>query len=68
MVAIVPLPPDAGLTDFTLGRNENWSVSDMMLFLPLSVTTISQVCDTGGEATCGTIVVIVVSFTTMKEG
>ena len=67
-VAIAPLPPDDGLTDFNLGRNEKWPVGDAPLFPSLFVTTTSQVCELGGEATCGAVVVIVVSLITMNAG
>ena len=38
----------------------------MPLPAPL-VTTISQVCDVGGEGTCGALIVIEVSLTTVKD-
>src|SRR6266581_5999 len=68
IVAITPLPPRVGLTDFTFGKNENWLLGDVVLVPPLLVTETSQISEFGGELSWGAKVVIVVSLTTVNTG
>jgi hypothetical protein len=67
IVNLAALPPVVGFIDTTVGRNENWSAAEIGLLPAPLVTTMSQVCDIGGEGTCGALAVIEVSFTTVKD-
>jgi hypothetical protein len=62
----VPLEPVIGLSDDTLGRNEN---SAIKVELPpaLVVTTMSQVWVLGGDGTCGAVVQIKRSLATVND-